>query len=469
MIEIGHYHLAGVAGVGMSGVAQALLAQGCDVSGSDRYCDQGEDLEVIAKLRRAGIRFFPQDGAGLTPQTRGLVVSTAIEKDNPDIVAAQRLGIPVIHRAEMLGRLAADRRCVAVTGTSGKSTVTGMIGWILDRLGADPTVVNGAVVLNWRGENAVGNFRGGKSDLWVIEADESDRSLMQYHPDWAVITNASIDHFGYDETVALFRSFTRQVKKGMVSAFDNTGFFEEFDPKLSASGSTFVERGVEFNVPVPGRHNAENALHAVRLCEKLLIAGVEPALPLSFVQPCDSRCKTGSTCAHDNHKMLRDIAEALASFRGIHRRLEKVGEVRGVTVFDDYGHNPAKIEAAWSTLAPHARRIVGVWRPHGFKPLAVMMDELVRMWSAQCRPEDRLLVLPVYDAGGTADRSIHSGLLVDRLKAAGLPAELVADPAAIPALAASAARAGDVVLVMGARDPGLPALARRILAGIGAR
>jgi UDP-N-acetylmuramate--alanine ligase len=435
MIELGHYHLAGVAGVGMSGVAQALQAQGCDVSGSDRYCDQGEELEVVGKLRNAGIRFFPQDGSGLTRQTRGLVVSTAIEKDNAEILAAQRLGVPVIHRAEMLGKLVADKSCVAVTGTSGKSTVTGMVGWILDQLGADPTVVNGAVVLNWRSDKTVGNVRFGRSDVWVIEADESDRSLMQYHPDWAVITNASIDHFGYEETVELFRSFTRQVKKGMVSAFDNPGFFEGFAPTLSASGSVFVEQGIEFSVPLPGRHNAENALHAVRLCEKL---GFD----------------------------LRKIAEALATFHGIHRRLEKVGTARGVTVIDDYGHNPAKIRAAWQAVAPYSRRVLAVWRPHGFKPLAVMMDELVQVISGFCRPDDRFYVLPVYDAGGTADRSIRSEMLVEKLKTLKIPADYAADPEAMVATLAAAARSGDVILTMGARDPALPALARKMLARI---
>ena len=438
MIKLGHYHFAGVAGVGMSGVAQALQAQGCEVSGSDRYLDQGEELEVVAKLRKAGIHFSPQDGTGLTQQTLGLVVSTAIEKDNADILAANRLGIPVIHRAEMLGQLVADRRCIAVTGTSGKSTVTGMIGWILDRAGLDPTVVNGAAVLNWCSEDTVGNVRCGKTDLWVIEADESDRSLMQFHPDWAVITNASIDHFGYEETVELFRSFRRQVKQGVISAFDSPGFFDEFDTKLSASGGQFVEQGVTFNVPLPGRHNAENALHAVRLCQKL---GLD--LPL--------------------------IADALASFRGIHRRLEKVGVAGGVTVMDDYAHNPAKIQAAWQAVAPHARRVLAVWRPHGFKPLAVMMDELAQSIGRLCRKEDRFYVLPVYDAGGTADRSIRSEMLVEKLQARDVPAEYAADPEALVATLASAAQSDDIILIMGARDPGLPALARRILSEVKCR
>jgi UDP-N-acetylmuramate--alanine ligase len=228
-----------------------------------------------------------------------------------------------------------------------------------------------------------------------------------------------------------------------VSAFDNTGFFEGFNPTLSASGSTFVEKGVTFNVPLPGRHNAENALHAIRLCEKL---GFE----------------------------LRKIAGALAAFQGIHRRLEKVGEARGVTVIDDYAHNPAKIQAAWQAVrqgspqaaAPYRKRVLAVWRPHGFKPLAVMMDELVHVISGLCEKDDRFYVLPVYDAGGTADRNIRSEMLVEKLKARNVPAEMAGDPEALATVLAAAARSGDAIMTLGARDPGLPALARRILAAL---
>jgi UDP-N-acetylmuramate-alanine ligase len=428
----GQYHLVGVAGVGMSALAQAILAQGCVVSGSDRYLDKGENLEVLAILKRSGVRLAPQDGSAITPGMTGVVISTAIESDNADVAAAIRLNVPLIHRAEMLAMLITGKRCVAVTGTSGKSTVTGMIGWILEQLGADPSVVNGAAVLDWRSESCVGNTRSGKSDLWVIEADESDRSLMKFSPDWAVITNMSKDHFELDETRRLFTKFRAQVKSGIIEGMEITAGFK---PELSAGRADFNYKDVRFRINLPGKHNAENALCAVAMCERL---GFK----------------------------LGDISSALASFKGIQRRLETVGVANGVTVVDDYAHNPAKIRAAFEALSSHHKRVIAIWRPHGFKPLTSMMDELVNMFAGVCRSSDRLYVLPVYDAGGTADRTVNSDTLVDRLQASGMPARFVSDEFKLVALVSGDLRPDDVIITMGARDPGLPQLARTILASI---
>ncbi len=430
-----HCHLVGVAGVGMSALAQALAAAGRDVSGSDRYSDQGRDLDVLRKLQLGGIRIVPQDGSGVTPGSEAVVVSTAIEADNPDVAAAQRLGVPVLHRAEMLARLMEGRRCVAVTGTSGKTTVTGMVGWLLEQAGFDPTVVNGGAVVNWASDLAVGNVRPGRSDLWVIEADESDRSLLHYSPDWAVITNMSRDHFGMDETVALFRAFRSRVRAGAVGVLDTAAELASFAPELSARGGEFVYRGRRFRVPQLGRHNAENALNAVMLCDRM---GVD----------------------------LDQVPAALERFRGIQRRLELAGEGGGVTVIDDYAHNTAKIAAAWETIAPYHRRILAVWRPHGFAPLANMMDDLAATLPRLCRPDDRLWILPVFYAGGTASRTVSSDQLVERLRAAGCPASGAPDYAALMREIPLAARSGDAVLIMGARDPDLPALARALVRGL---
>jgi len=430
-----HYHLVGVAGVGMSALAQAILGQGCFVSGSDRYLDKGESLPVLRKLEKIGVRLFPQDGSAITAGTSGLVISTAIESDNPEIAAANRMKVPVIHRAEMLATLAAGKRCVAVTGTSGKSTVTGMIGWILEQLGADPTVVNGAAVLNWCNDNAIGNTRCGRSDLWIIEADESDRSLMQYHPDWAIITNVSRDHFEFQETVELFAKFRSQVRREIL---DGAAIIKDFKPTLSPEKADFIYKDVGFRVNLPGRHNAENALCAVAICERL---------GFGFG--------------------LKEIARSLALFKGIQRRLEIVGTAKGVTVIDDYAHNPAKIRAAFETLKPYHKRMIAIWRPHGFRPLTSMMDELANMFAEVCTSSDRVYILPVYDAGGTADRTINSDALVDKLQARNVPARFVGDQARLVAIVSGDARPGDVVVTMGARDPDLPVLARSILSEIG--
>ena len=430
--DCGHYHLVGVAGVGMSALAQALLAEGCAVSGSDRQADRAGELDILRKLRLAGVRLVAQDGSGMNRASKAVVVSTAIEKDNPDVQASQAAAVPVFHRAEMLAKLAEGHRCIAVTGTSGKTTVTGMLGWILEALGQDPTVVNGGAVLNWLSSDRIGNVRIGRSGLWVIEADESDRSLLRYRPDWAIITNMSRDHFPMDETEALFREFRRQVRRGAVGALDTPAACEALRVERTGRGMRFEHGGVAFGVPLPGRHNAENALLAVLLCERL---GLD----------------------------LRRVSEALASFRGIERRLETVGVVNGVTVVDEYAHNTAKIRAAWEAMAPHAKRILAVWRPHGFAPLANMLEDLVALFGTLCVPPHQLYLLPVYYAGGTADRRVGSEILQERLQACGCAVSLLPDRARLLDELARTARNGDAVLVMGARDPDLPVLARDLV------
>ncbi len=430
------YHLVGIAGAGMSPLAQILLAQGARVSGSDRYLDKGENLDVLVKLRTGGADLVPQDGSGVKPGLAAVVVSTAIEKDNPDLAAAERLGIPVIHRAAMLADLARGHELVAVTGTCGKTTVTGMIGWILEQAGVDPTVVNGGALLNWMSESAIGNNRAGGSDLWVIEADESDRSLMRFTPDWAVITNASKDHFEAAEAEALFKTFAAKTRRGVVGCFSADAArdsISDFRPALSAIGCCFEYGGKSFRMSLPGAHNAENALHSIMLCEKL---GVD----------------------------LDTIKRALGEFKGIQRRLERVGVKNGVSVFDDHAHNPAKIMAAWRAMQSFHKRIVAVWRPHGFRPLALMANELADTFALLARGSDVIHILPVYFAGGTAKRVLDSEKFVAELKKRGVPAEYSPGYDELLERLMAGAMSGDAVLFFGARDPGLPVFARRFLA-----
>lgn len=423
------YHLVGIAGAGMNPLAQILQAAGHEVSGSDRYADQGADLEVLAKLRRAGICMYPQDGSGVKPGMTAVVVSTAIEQDNPDLAAAARLAIPVAHRATVLAELAKSHSCIAIAGTSGKTTVTGMTGYLLEQLGADPTVVNGGSVINWIGDDRVGNVRAGAGPLWVVEVDESDRSFLAFHPDWAVITNISADHFDLAETARLFDQFRANVRCGIIDG-GVPAPWSDLAVKLEGSKAAFEYRGVPFSLNVPGRHNAENALQAALMCERL---------------------------GYD----LKDISRALAGFRGIERRLQKVGSGR-VAVYDDYAHNPAKISAALRTLRPIYPRLHCIWRPHGFGPLRQMRDDLAAMFAREMRSCDRLYLLPVYYAGGTAAQDVTSDMLAQQLRPSGLDIRTFADYAALEMAVAGDAAAGEAVVIMGARDPELPRCARRL-------
>lgn len=437
----GHVHVAGVAGVGMSALAQALRWTHERVTGSDRHFDHGAELPVFGALRAAGVELVPQDGSAVDAQTAAVVYSTAIEAGNPDFEAARKAGVPLKHRAAALAELARGKTVLAVAGTAGKTTTTGMLGWALEQLGADPTVVNGGALVDWAGPARVGNVRRGGADApWVVEVDESDRSLLNFHPAWSVLTNISQDHFPLAEVQELFRAYAAQVETGLVCG---AGVAEVLgaprakvvemaaQPGRTAAGFAVPWRGVELAVRPPGAHNALNALLAAEQCAQL---GFAP----------------------------QKIAAALARFGGIQRRLERVDAGGAVRVVDDYAHNPAKIAAAWAAVSGPGNRVLGVWRPHGYGPLRAMLDPLAEAFAAACRAPDRLWLLPVYDAGGTADRSLGTGVLAQRLKARGVPVELAADTAALGAALAREARAGDTVLVMGARDPELPVFARAL-------
>jgi len=433
--------------VGMSALAEILAAKGFEVTGSDRYLDQGQDLDVLRVLRAQGVRLFPQDGSAIAPGLAGVVVSTAIEPGNPDLAAAARAGVRVWQRAERLAELVGDAPCVAVAGTSGKTTVTGMAGWVFERLGLDPTVVNGGAVLNWAQPGRLGAVRAGGGRWWVVETDESDRSFLRFRPEWAIVTNLSADHFGLGETVALFRDFATRCRSGIVTpdaaAAAALGgpsarppvYGPESAPAIEPAvwGSRFEFAGVRVEVPLRGRHNAENALGVMMLAQRM---GLD----------------------------LARAAAALREFRGIQRRLECVGMAGGVTVIDEYAHNPAKIAAAWAAVAETAPRVLGVWRPHGFRPLAAMFDDLAAALSSAMRREDRLWLLPVYYAGGTAPRGRTSAELAEEISRRGGRAEAVADYDALEAALLPEIRRGDVALVMGARDPGLPQFARSLAA-----
>lgn len=440
MADQPHIHVSGVAGVGMSALAEALLDQGWQVTGSDRSHDQGLALEVLQKLRRQGVKLVRQDGSALTAATKALAVSTAIEADNPEVAAANRLGVEIVHRAEVLARLAAGKRVIAVTGTAGKTTITGLLGYLLEQAGRDPSVVNGGIVLDWAGPDRLGNVRRGRSDLWVLEADESDRSLLRFHPEHAILSNVSKDHFELAEVENLFRAFAGQVRgtlvagRGVGASLGLVTREVAIEPHIRAGRWNFTWAGREFVVALPGRHNAENAALAVAMCEVL---GAD----------------------------LDRVADALPRFRGVHRRLERVGERDGVAIIDDYAHNPAKIAASWRAVAETARHVHGYWRPHGFGPLALMKDELAAAFAGACQPGDRLYLLPVFYAGGTASKTITSDEFAALLRERGVVAEAVPDYDVL-AQRLNAAQAGDAILGMGARDPELPVFARR-LAGRG--
>ena len=417
-----HIHISGIGGVGMNAIAQLLAADGCRVSGSDRFLDQGTRLPVFDALEARSITLVPQDGTALTPGTAALVISTAVEEDNPERLRARGLGIPERHRAEVLADFAHRGPLIAIAGTSGKTTCTGWLGVVLESGGLNPNVVNGGGILNWKTPSTPGNVRLGQpKSPWIVEVDESDQSLLRFHPDIALITSITADHHSLEDTITLFRQFALQVKHHIVCG---PGVREHLQnlPGLSAS---LHETGKPLPSHLPGLHNQLNAAAVARLAE---LAG------------------------------LPDARGHLRAFGGVERRLERLTPPGpGPQVYDDYAHNPEKIAAAIRALQEPGRRLTVLWRPHGFAPLRQNFDALADAFANTLRPEDQAWILPVFYAGGNAPKGIEGADLARAIQERGAKAEALPDyPASLLLVP------GQTLLVMGARDPQLPAFARAV-------
>jgi UDP-N-acetylmuramate--alanine ligase len=447
---------SGIGGSGMLPLASIVRAGGARVAGSDRSLDAGRTPQKFDYLRSLGIQLFAQDGSGLQ-EGMTLVTSAAVEPNVPDVVRARELGLAHLTRPQFLAQLLnGAQRSVAVGGTSGKSTVTGMIGWILHACHRQPTVMNGAVMKNFVTPSApFASALVGDPELFVSEVDESDGSIALYRPEIAVLTNISLDHKEMDELRQLFAHFLNASRKAVLNLDDpevraladtvpadkviGYGFdspsadFMGKDLKLEAGGASFAiaaegERH-EVRLGVPGRHNASNALAAIAAARAL---GVR----------------------------VEDAASAMARFDGLKRRLETVGEARGVTVIDDFAHNPDKIDASLATMRAQPGRLLIMFQPHGYGPLAKMGEQLAESFKRGMAPGDRLyLPDPVYQ-GGTVERSRGSDWLAGEV---GDKAEHIPDRAKIADALIAEARDGDRILIMGARDDTLIDFARELV------
>ena len=462
MSEGKSYFFVGIGGSGMLPLAMILAGRGAVVAGSDRTLDAGRLPAKFADLAARGIALFAQDGSGVTSGEQIVVASAAVEATVADIVAAERVGAVRMSRAALLAEMFnAAELSVGVAGTSGKSTVTGMIGWILHACGRDPTVMNGAVMKDFASRDApFASALVGAGEVFVSEVDESDGSIALYRPDVAVLNNVSLDHKPLDELRALFGGFAATAQTVVLNVDDaETAALaaalprdklvtfsiggsadlvaENLLPEPFAIGFDLVTGGERTRVrlAVPGRHNVSNALAAIGAA---IAAGV-------------SRL---------------DAVAAIGGFTGLKRRFELVGEAAGVTVLDDFGHNPDKIAATLATLHAFAGRLLVLFQPHGYGPLKVMRAELVAMFRAQLGAEDVLVLpYPVYQ-GGSVSREVTSADIVAGI---GGQAHHIADRAEAAAFLVAQARPGDRIVVMGARDDTLGQLAADMLAQLAAR
>ncbi len=453
------YFFVGIGGSGMMPLAMILAAQGASVAGSDRSMDQDSLPAKFDQLRALGIDLFSQDGSGITSAGQIVVASAAIEANVPDLVSAERIGAKRLSRAELLATLFNKAPLsIGVAGTSGKSTVTGMIGWILHTLDREPTVMNGAVMKNFaRPEAPFAGALVGEGDVFVSEVDESDGSIALYNASIAVLNNVSLDHKSLEELRGLFDAFLKRSGRAVVNidnpdaaalaaalpadrlttysierAADLQSIFAEEHP----FGIDFMviedDLIVEVALQVPGRHNMANALAAIGAVRA---AGVS----------------------------LHEAATALGSFTGLKRRFDRVGEAAGVTVIDDFGHNPDKITATLSTLHAFPGRLLILFQPHGYGPLKVMRRELVESFVTHLGPDDILVLPDPAYFGGTVTRDVTSADIVADIAATGRTALHLADRDAAARYLVDAARPGDRIIVMGARDDTLSLVAAAML------
>lgn len=466
MDEAKSYFFCGIGGSGMLPLALIVRGRGARVEGSDRTLDQGRLAAKFEFLKERGIALFPQDGSGVRSPDQLLVTSAAIEETVADVVKAKEVGAARMNRPELLARLFNEAETgIAVGGTSGKSTVTGMIGWILHAAERDPTVMNGAIMKNFvDAKTPFASALVGSGRYFVSEVDESDGSIALYRPTIAVLNNISLDHKSLDELRHLFGDFARRSERVVLNLDDDearllaaalpeesllTFSLEDEQADLIGShlddeafGATFSVthrlsgRTARVRLQMPGRHNAENALAALAAATA---AGID----------------------------LAGAAEALAGFRGLRRRFEVVGSANGVTVIDDFAHNPDKIAATLQTLHAFPGRVLILFQPHGFGPLRQMRRELTASLAEEMGKDDVLLMPdPVYH-GGTTSREVGSGEIVEDVRDLGRNAEHIPDRGACGDRLVELAQPGDRIVVMGARDDTLASFAEELVERLG--
>jgi UDP-N-acetylmuramate--alanine ligase len=445
--DIGTIHFVGIGGIGMSGIAEVMHQLGYQVQGSDVA-----DSYVVEKLRKEGIPVSIGHSSDNLGDAAVVVCSTAIKDNNPELQAAAERRLPRVKRAEMLAELMRMQKTVAVAGTHGKTTTTSMVAAVLDSGGLDPTVINGGII-NRYGSNA----RLGRSDWWVIEADESDGSFLRLDGTIAVVTNIDPEHLEH------YGSFDR-VKDAFVEFIENVPFYglavlcvdhpevqsligrirdrrivtygfsaladvradnvtpipggSRFDAViLDKDGERRTIEGVQ--VPIPGRHNVQNALAAIAVALELGMAD-------------------------------EDIRSGFDRFEGVKRRFTRIGEIDGAVVIDDYAHHPTEIRAVLAAAREGAQgRVIAVMQPHRYTRLQSLMEEFQNAFN----DADVVFVTPVYPAGEEPIEGVDSTALADGLRAHGhRMVRAVADLDELCQDLRDLAAEGDMVICMGAGD-----------------
>ena len=442
----------GVAGTGMSAIAQYLQGIGKNVSGSDRYFSPDTFNETKVKLEAEGIKCFLQDGSGINADTDLIVVSTAIEDTVFEVQKAKQLNIPILRRSQVLALIAESKKTIAVGGTSGKSTTSAMIFDILEHAGLHPSIISGAGLTSIIREGKIGNAKVGKGEWLVIEADESDGSIVQYHPEIGLLLNIDKDHQEIDELMEIFGTFRDNTKTTFITNLSNrlatqlslnksndfsvdgieAGYMAT-DFKQDGFVIRFKVNGAQVKMNTVGKHNMENATAAIAVAA---LCGVD----------------------------VPTAAIALENYEGIYRRHQIIGEKNGIVLIDDYAHNPAKCAASILACQPIAPKVIAWFQPHGYGPTRFLKNDFIAEIAAALRQQDEIWMSEIFYAGGTAVKDISANDLIEEIKALGKNAYFVENRNDLVTALQPHFENPCVLLLMGARDPGLEHFANEVMA-----
>ncbi|MBL6595426.1 MAG: UDP-N-acetylmuramate--L-alanine ligase [Candidatus Puniceispirillum sp.] len=448
-LSIGTMHFTGIGGIGMSGIAEILFELGYAVQGSD-----ASDNANVRRLRAKGIPIVTGQRAENVENASLVVISTAIKPNNPEVVAARAKFLPIVHRAEMLGELMRLRWSIAVAGTHGKTTTTSLVATLLNSADIDPTVINGGIITGW-GSNA----RLGKGRWMVVEADESDGSFAKLKPTVAVVTNIDpehLDHHGSFE--ALENAFLNFVASIPFYGFATLCIDHPSVQRLMAGikDRRIITYGMSANADVRAinlRADAGAMLFDVRLSDRIngdSAALQKVRLPMLGDHNVQN-CLAAIGVALEMNIDVARIRGALAAFGGVGRRFETKGISNGVTIIDDYGHHPVEIKAALKAgrMLSSNNKLIAVVQPHRYSRLANLFTEFCSCFN----DADEVLVADVYAAGETPIDGADKGALIAGLRDYGHKAAAGLDgPDKLANEIASRAKAGDVVMCLGAGD-----------------
>ena len=437
---------SGIGGSGVSAIAAFMADRGHIISGSDRAFDRNPAHPAFRTLKAKGINIVPQNGNGINKSFDFAVFSTAVEPDQPEYLKAKTLGIPIKTRPEYLAEIVSEFKTIAVAGTSGKSTTSGMLAFLMKRLGLEPNFISGGRVKQFRTETNPGNSIIGNSDMLVIEACESDGTIVNYKPEHSIILNLDLDHHSIDKTAKMFKTLIKNTsdmiilntddgnlssqqsgKKITTFSIDKPSHYKAENIVYKPFSADFSLNGTKFSLSIPGKYNLYNALSCIAILS-------ETGIP------------------------IKDIAGVLHEFKGIERRFDIHLNNEKNLVIDDYAHNPHKISSFMETIKNIKGNICYIFQPHGFAPTRMMKNEYIEAFAENLRDSDHLILLPIFYAGGTVSKDISSQDIADGIKAAGKSAEVADDRKTV----LKRLYEWDNYVIFGARDETLSDFAREI-------